>query len=91
MGRTLEIEECMEWNYIAASSLFFNSPDFVEGVRALLRDKGKNPKWQPATLQDITPSLMDVFFTRPSHVRPLGIGSINLKSYKLNHATVSKL
>lgn len=33
--------------------------DFAEGVRALLVDKDKNPRWQPARLEDITPEMID--------------------------------
>ncbi|MCW5619903.1 MAG: enoyl-CoA hydratase/isomerase family protein [Burkholderiales bacterium] len=33
--------------------------DFAEGVRALLVDKDKQPRWQPAQLADVTPELID--------------------------------
>lgn len=37
--------------------------DFAEGVRALLVDKDKAPKWQPATLQEMTRSWVESHFT----------------------------
>jgi enoyl-CoA hydratase/carnithine racemase len=40
--------------------------DFAEGIRALLVDKDRNPKWSPATLEDITPDFVE------DHLRPRG-------------------
>jgi len=37
-------------------------PDFAEGVRALLVDKDQSPKWQPATLEDITSEWVEGYF-----------------------------
>jgi len=39
-------------------------PDFYEGVRALLVDKDKNPKWQPANISEVTSEWIE------SHLEP---------------------
>jgi enoyl-CoA hydratase/carnithine racemase len=40
-------------------------PDFVEGIRALIIEKDLQPHWQPARLQDLTPTWGDGFFSDP--------------------------
>ncbi|GAA5107025.1 enoyl-CoA hydratase/isomerase family protein [Bartonella jaculi] len=55
------LEECMKVeNRIAYHML--NSHDFREGVRAILIDKDKTPKWQPDKLSDITDEMIDAYF-----------------------------
>jgi enoyl-CoA hydratase/carnithine racemase len=40
-------------------------PNFPEGVRALLIDKDKNPRFEPARLEDVTPQLIEQHFASP--------------------------
>lgn len=49
-----------------ASLGFCAHKDFAEGIRAVLVDKDRNPKWQPATLEEITPAFVE------DHLRPRG-------------------
>ncbi|MGZ0244392.1 MAG: enoyl-CoA hydratase/isomerase family protein [Alphaproteobacteria bacterium] len=36
--------------------------EFYEGIRAALIDKDRSPKWQPATLAEVTPEYIDAHF-----------------------------
>lgn len=46
-------------------------PEFAEGVRALLIDKDRQPRWQHANAESVEPSLIDNFFTAPWSNNPL--------------------
>lgn len=41
---------------------FMTGHDFYEGVRALLIDKDKTPRWSPATLADVTNEQVQAYF-----------------------------
>lgn len=47
-------------------------PDFAEGVRAQVIDKDRNPRWSPASLEEVTPEQVKVAFHNTSH------GTLNL-------------
>ena len=51
------LEECLSREYVAALEVF-DSHDFVEGVRAAIIDKDRNPQWQPPNLQGVTPDIV---------------------------------
>lgn len=36
--------------------------DFIEGVRAILVDKDRNPQWKPKTLEEVTDEMVESFF-----------------------------
>ena len=42
-----------------ASLGFCAQKDFAEGIRAVLIDKDRNPRWNPARLEDITPEFIE--------------------------------
>lgn len=52
-------EMCAEY---ALSGRVVRTHDFREGVQALLIDKTGNPKWDPATPDEVTDEMLDVLF-----------------------------
>jgi enoyl-CoA hydratase len=58
LGRASKsLEECLSREYLAALEVF-DSHDFVEGVRAAIIDKDRNPTWQPPDLKGVTPEIV---------------------------------
>jgi enoyl-CoA hydratase len=51
------LEQCLSREYLAALEVF-DSHDFVEGIRAAIIDKDRNPKWQPPDLAGVTPDIV---------------------------------
>lgn len=53
---------------------FMTATDTMEGIRALVVDKDRAPKWQPARLEDVAPAMVEGFFASPwpVHAHPLG-------------------
>ena len=43
---------------------FLQGRDFYEGVRALIVDKDKNPHWSPRTISEVTPLMVNRYFTQ---------------------------
>ena len=40
-------------------------PDLPEGIRALLIDKDNYPQWSVSDVADITPAMVEAYFTEP--------------------------
>ena len=60
-GRRLDLADCFRQEYNLVIHCIEDG-DFIEGVRALIVDKDKNPQWQPATIADVTDAKVAAFF-----------------------------
>ena len=60
-GKHLSLAQVFRMEYIAALGCASHG-DFQEGIRALLIDKDKQPKWNPATLHEASASWVEKFF-----------------------------
>jgi len=71
-GATLGVSDClrMERNLVRRN---FEHGEIFEGVRALVIDKDNQPKWNPATLDEVTPAMVERFFEPcwPAWAHPL--------------------
>jgi enoyl-CoA hydratase len=57
----LDFDACMRMEYRLVRH-FMGDHDFFEGVRAVLVDKDNQPRWQPPTLAEVTPAMVDAYF-----------------------------
>ncbi|MBS0244413.1 MAG: enoyl-CoA hydratase/isomerase family protein, partial [Proteobacteria bacterium] len=55
------LEEALNAEFRLCTHLF-ECGEFPEGVRALLVDKDKTPKWKPARLEDVTQAMVEALF-----------------------------
>lgn len=71
--RLLSLADAFRQEYIVSLHCGVQG-DLQEGIRALLIDKDRQPRWNPATLQDATPAWVERFFEAPwpvGHEHPL--------------------
>jgi len=67
-GRSLSLAECFGLEQTLASQ-WFASGDIIEGVRALLVDKDKAPRWNPPSIDAVSAERVNAFF---ADFKPLG-------------------
>lgn len=61
-GKNLNLKQVF-YSELNLSVHFSMHTDFPEGVRALLIDKDQKPKWQPSTLEEVSLSSVETYFT----------------------------
>lgn len=59
------LEDCLGMEYCIVRRIL-EGPDFYEGVRAVILDKDRNPRWQPARLDDVSAETIQM------HLAPVG-------------------
>jgi enoyl-CoA hydratase len=60
-GKNLDFDACMRQEY-RLTCHFLQNHDFREGIRAVILDKDQSPKWQPATLEEISSEMVQAYF-----------------------------
>ncbi len=63
-GAGMTLRQCLDEELVLTGSVVHNHPDFCEGVRSVLVDKGSVANWQPATLEQVDPAAIAAMFNR---------------------------
>ena len=61
IGRDYDLDAALALEY-RLTQHFMEGHDFYEGVRAMLIDRDRKPQWRPATLAEVTDSMVDTYF-----------------------------
>ncbi|MGZ5202594.1 MAG: enoyl-CoA hydratase/isomerase family protein [Telluria sp.] len=71
-GAKMDVAECLRMERTVVRRNFENG-EVLEGVRALVIDKDNAPKWNPPTLEEVTPEMVARFFEPvwPDYAHPL--------------------
>ena len=60
-GADLTLPQCQAAE-LALTRTTMRHPDFAEGVRAMVVDKDRQPRWQPARIKDVDPAAIAAMF-----------------------------
>lgn len=72
LGRSSKsLKACLEREYRAALGVYA-SADFVEGIRAAIIDKDRNPTWSPPRIEAVTAQMIE------DYLQPRGQGDLSL-------------
>jgi len=71
-GAALDVADCLRMERALVRRTFEHG-EILEGVRALVIDKDNAPRWNPPTLEAVTPAMVERFFEPvwPAHAHPL--------------------
>jgi enoyl-CoA hydratase/carnithine racemase len=74
-GRTLPLADCFRME-LGIVEQCFEQGDFMEGIRALLIDRDNLPRWNPATLEEVSDASVQAFFRDRWHPGPHPLGDL---------------
>jgi enoyl-CoA hydratase len=60
-GADLTLPQALDAEF-ALTRTTMRHPDFAEGVRAMVVDKDRQPRWQPARIEEVDPAATDALF-----------------------------
>ena len=63
-GRDLDLADCFRME-LGVVSHAFTQGDFIEGVRALIVDKGNAPRWRVKAASEVSEAVVQSFFDSP--------------------------
>lgn len=75
IGPTTTLEKALNQEY-RVGLRFLEGTDIVEGIRAQVIDKDRNPAWSPASIDDVTRADIDAYFA-PLGERELGLIAVD--------------